>query len=259
MSAQPATHLRLVRVNDEIGEVEYLDSHALEALEAELEKLRVDVKMAQRDVKSKNRRIAELERDLIRERLEHPDREFIKKVGIYWWRKCRGKDYNGRRRINPMSPDRFDAVAALAEMQELKTVDGKRVRCWKYEAQHFKAAIDGAAFDPFTPVAKNGVKQPQNDLEQICRNVSKFEASFKKAPYYEDRDDYEFPPVPGFVRLSPREVARAHEARKDMSGFQLAGHPTGAHIGGITWCASLCVTASERPSQRRWLTMPTLP
>jgi hypothetical protein len=179
----PASHLRLIRVDDDTGEVEPVESRELEAMEAELNKLRVDVKMAQRDVRSKNRRIAELERDKVRERLEHPDREFIKRVCKYWHRKSR----KGNNRIDPLAPHRFDAVAALAEMEKIVIVevDGRRrrERRWRYEAEVFKAAIDGNEFDPFESTHKNGKVDRHNDLEQTCRDVTRFERAAEKAPY----------------------------------------------------------------------------
>lgn len=216
MSAKPARHLALVELDD-AGEITgRVDSEALKTLEARAEKAETNFRLAEKDLASKRRIIANLERDRIRERLEHPDREFIKRVCLYWHRKCRRKDFDGPKRLNPLSPDRFDAVAALAEMEMIVTVevDGKRKRerRWRYEAEHFKAAIDAGEFDPYTPIMKNGKPKPQNDLEQICRNVSKFEAWIEKAPYVLGTwggGDLVVPAVPGFTRLSPQALAEA--------------------------------------------------
>jgi hypothetical protein len=69
--AQPARHLSVVgdHVIDDDGELVTPAD-----LQREVEKLRVDLKMAQRDVMRKNRRIAELEQDKARERMEYPRR-----------------------------------------------------------------------------------------------------------------------------------------------------------------------------------------
>lgn len=195
MSAQPAPHLRLV--NAETGE--FVPSQKLDELNALVAKFKGDLKNAEKDLRAKRRQNAELVRDKARERLEHPQREFVKRVAMSWWQVCRPEDFNGRRRINPMTPDRFDAIAHLAEMEEVRLVDGKRTRCWKYEAEHFKAAIAGAAFDPYTPILKNGKPDPQNDLEQICRSVSRFERFILKCPY----------PVVPIVPARPRPGVRA--------------------------------------------------
>jgi hypothetical protein len=179
VSAQPARHLRVVEVNDETGEAAGID---VEQLVVEVEKLRTDLAMAQRDVKTKNRRISELERDKARERLEHPDRKLIERVCTYWHRRCRAGDA----RINPMSPARFDAVAGLVEMTEvgIVEVDGKRRRRKKrrYEPEDFKMAIDGAHFDHYVKVRKNGTEQHFDDLELICRDSKQFEEFRARVP-----------------------------------------------------------------------------
>lgn len=203
--ASPARHLALVELDDQ-GEITgRVDSDALKTLEARAEKAETNFKLAEKDLAAKRRQIAELTRDKARERLDHPDRDFIVRVCRYWAAKCRP----GNNRIDPLAPNRFDAVAALAEMQkiEMVEVDGKRkrVRCWRYEAQHFKAMVDGGAFDPYVPVLKNGQPDPQNDLEQLARDVTRFERSVRKSPYFTKWDA--LAEVPGFVRFGPKDVA----------------------------------------------------
>lgn len=181
MSAQPVGHLRLVRTDDDGEIIGLVDSDALTTLEAELEKAKLDLKMAQRDVKAKNRRIAELERHKARERLEHPRYSDAVRVAKYWWRKCRA----GNARINYKSPDRLDAVLALMEIEEI-IVDAdtkKRRREPHYAMVDFKAAIDGAAFDHFCKARKNGSEQHYDDLELICRTAAKFDEFVARAPY----------------------------------------------------------------------------
>lgn len=229
MSAQPQRHLRVVEVDDTSGEITYLDSEGLAALEAERDKLKADLANAERDLRGKRAIIANLERDKVRQRLEHPDREFIVRVCRYWHAKCRPDDHaKTRPRIDPISPDRFDAVAALAEMQEIRVVDGRRRKAWKYEAEHFKAAIDGAAFDPFVTVMRNGKPKPQNDLEQVCRMVSKFEAFIEKAPY-------EPVPLAGFTRPSPqglKRLAKERAMRENLARGSKHAPSSGAPLGG---------------------------
>lgn len=204
MSARPKRHLRVVEVDDRTGEVEIVSA---EELAARIKKLEADLDGAEKDLRVKRRRITELQRDKMKERLEHPDREFIVRVCEYWHKRCRRADFDGRRRINPLSPDRFDAVTALAEMEEIAKVDGKRTRVWRYQAEHFKAAIDGAAFDPYTPPQKNGRQEPQNDLEQICRAAAKFEKAMGKAPYLKPGQEWMDLPALEPARVSPDLIA----------------------------------------------------
>jgi hypothetical protein len=180
MSAEPASHLRLVRVDDETGEVEHVESRALEQLEHELAKLRTDLKMAKRDVTSKNRQIAELERNKAFERLHHPDREFIERVAGFWHKLCRAGD----KRVNPLSPMRFDALAALVEMEVIvRDANGKRVgREPRYKPVDFEIAVRGARFDHYVKQRKNGTEQHFDDLEFICRDSKNFEECIARCP-----------------------------------------------------------------------------
>lgn len=183
MSAGPASrHLHLV--DSETGEV--VPSAELAKLQAEVEKLREDRKGLEKDLRTKRRQISELERDKARERLEHPDRELIKRVATYWHRKCKGASP----RINPLSPARFDAVAGLAEMEEIHAdpETGKRSRRKRYRPEDFKRAIDGAAFDHYVKKRRNGTEQHFDDLELICRDSKQFEEFMARAPYAEPVD-----------------------------------------------------------------------
>lgn len=236
MSAAPARHLALVELDDQGEVIGRVESEALQTLEAKAEKLATDFKLAEKDLARQRRVIAELTRDKTRERIDHPDREFIVRVCKYWARKCRPK----ATRLDPLAPNRFDAVAALAEMQgfEMVEVDGrmKRVRCWRYSAEMFKAAIDGGAFDAYTPLHKNGKPNPQNDLEQLCRDVTRFERYIEKAPYVLGTfagGDLVVPAVAGFERLGPKEVAAGLGTRKDSSRVPSRGPAQAAPgIGG---------------------------
>jgi hypothetical protein len=124
VSAEPARHLRVVEVTD-TGEV--LTGTGLAELQAEVEKLRVDLKMAQRDVKAKNRRISELERNKAQERLDYERRADVERIATYWHRKCRPDDFARETpRVNPMSPERFDAVRGILDQERLVPVEGQK-------------------------------------------------------------------------------------------------------------------------------------
>jgi hypothetical protein len=182
VSAQPARHLALVDQNT--GEV--VDSRELAELQAKLEKAQADLKNAEKDLRVKRATITQLQADKVAERLEHPQRDLILGICKYWHQVCRPEDYNGRHRIVSSSPDRFDAVAALVEMERIvrdESAKGKRRREWVYEREHFAAAINGAAFDPFETVHKNGKVERHNDLSQICKDVTRFERAIAKCPY----------------------------------------------------------------------------
>lgn len=171
--ASPARHLHAVpdHVVDEHGEVV-----TPEALVAEIEKLRIDLKMAQRDVKSKNRKINELERDRAQEREHYERRKDVERIWSYWNRRL-GQD-------KALTGDRFDAVRGMLEEVRLVQVEGKRraVREPAYTLEDFKAAIDGCWFDPFITKRRNGTELRHNDLALVCRDGKTFESFIAKAP-----------------------------------------------------------------------------
>jgi hypothetical protein len=178
VSALPARRLHLVGdqlVDDDTGEIV---PREVADLTEQVEKLKTDLRMAQRDVKAKNRRIAEMERDKAQERLNHPRYQDIERIARYWHRKCRG----GSGRVNPMSPDRFDAVARILDQERIVVVDGKRTTEPMYSMEECKAAVDGLAFDHFTKPRRNGSVQHFDDLELAFRDSKHFEEFRDKAP-----------------------------------------------------------------------------
>lgn len=181
MSARPARHLQLVDTNT--GEI--VESQELGAMQHELEELRTKFKMAQRDVAAKNLRIANLEADKARERLDYERYEDVKRIATYWHRKCRA----GSKRVNPMSPDRFDAVRGILEQQEIVYVEvpGRKKPARKYVPKYSmaecKAAVDGAHFDHYVSKRRNGSEQHYDDLELIFRSGAKFEEFRDRCPY----------------------------------------------------------------------------
>lgn len=181
MSAQPAPSRHLHLVNED-GEV--VPSSKLEELQEQLEKLKVDLKMAQRDVKAKNRRIAELEANKIAERLNYERRGDVERILKYWWRKCR----NANPRVQYMSPDRFDLIRELLDSEEtiIEQIPGKKRAVKRREPRNrledFKAAIDGAHFDGYSKPRKNGSVVTYDDITTICKSQASFDEHIKKAP-----------------------------------------------------------------------------
>lgn len=185
MSAQPAGHLMLVETDSNGEIVGRAKAPALEELQAEVNKLADELKMAHRDIDSKNRRILELERDRAAERLEYERYADVERVATYWHRKCRPEDYARKRpKINPMSPDRFDAVRGILDQERLVPVPGKKRRRREpaYTLEDCKLAIDGAAFDAFRKQRKNGTWEVFNDLELVFRSGKHFESFRDRAP-----------------------------------------------------------------------------
>jgi hypothetical protein len=104
----------------------------------------------------------------------------VERIATYWHKKCRGGD----KRVNPMAPVRFDAVRGLLDQEQIVVDEetGKRRREPMYTLEQFKAAIDGAFFDPFVTTRKNGSQQRHDDLELVCRSSKHFEEFIAKAP-----------------------------------------------------------------------------
>lgn len=183
-SAQPARHLHVVNgqfVDDQTGEV---IPPEIGRLQEEIAQLKLDLKMAQRDVKTKNRQISMLEQDRVQQRIQHPRRADIQRIATYWHRKCRPEDYaRATRRIHPMSDDRFDAIAAILDQKEqVVGAGGKRRWEQKYTLEMCRAAIDGAKFDPFEKKQKNGRAKRFDDLALIFRDGAHFEDFRDRAP-----------------------------------------------------------------------------
>jgi hypothetical protein len=137
----------------------------------EVMKLREDLANAERELRRHRRTIEQLKRDATRERLEYDRRDDVERICLYWWRKCRQSD----KRVNPVSDDRFDAVRRMLDSTRIEMVDGKRRRVPAYELDAFKEAIDGAAYDHYSKVRKNGSMVHYDDLELICRDGKHFE------------------------------------------------------------------------------------
>lgn len=206
-------------VDGDTGEI--LPSTELAAMQARLEKLEGDLKGAEKDLRAKRRIISELQRDRAQERLQHPHYALIRRVCRYWHAKCRGSDP----RVNPMTPDRFDAVAALTEMERIvrdEDAPRKKRREWLYELEHFKAAIDGAYFDHYVSKRRNGSDCHHWDLELICRGAAKFDEFIARCPH---------PVVPiAPARETPNALALRPVTRNNPS--EVPNHPLPGQGGG---------------------------
>lgn len=175
MSAQPARHLHLVDgvFHDDNGEVV---TEEVAKLLDQIEKLTMDLKMAQRDVKAKNRRIATLEADAVRERLDYSRRVEVERVFKYWQRRC------GHEKA-ALTPLRFDAIRGILEQQLIEVDEGgKKRRRLAYRIEDFKTAIDGCALDHYVKERKNGSVQHFDDIEWVCRDGKNFEECLARAP-----------------------------------------------------------------------------
>lgn len=242
MSAQPARHLQLVEV-DENGEFKKVDSRELAELQTALRKAQEDLKLAERDLVTKRRQLAEKERDKVRERLEHPQRELIVRVCRYWWRRI----HNENPRMNPLTPCRFDAVAALVELEELVTepVPGKKrpkkTRRWLFQMEHFKGAIDGAAHEPYSNTLKSGKVEAYNDLTTIFKNADSVRRHLGRCPYeVVPILPARVPPgeelaIQGVTRNNPSTVPSQGPASTGPGGFTYGQEcPVGGGAGRVT-------------------------
>jgi hypothetical protein len=166
---EPARGLHVVG-----GTGEIVEHRETALLLAEVEKLKTDLKAAERDLRAKRRRITELERDRVKERETYRRRADVERVHSYWQRRLG--------HAKALTADRFDAVQGMLDQVRIDVVDGKRVKAPAYSLDDFKAAIDGAWFDPFITRRKNGTEQRHDDLALICRDAKTFDGFVARAP-----------------------------------------------------------------------------
>jgi ribosomal protein S15P/S13E len=171
MSAEPAPLRRLTVVDKDSGEVVDPEVARLQERIAILEQ---NLRDAEKDLRTKRAQITKLRKDKVRERVEYARRDDVDRIHSYWQRRLgHGK---------ALTADRFDAVRGLLEETHIEVVDGKPVKVDTYELSDFKAAIDGAWFDPFTTKRKNGTLARHDDLALICRDGKTFEGFIARAP-----------------------------------------------------------------------------
>lgn len=150
-------HLRVVHA--ETGEV--VDS-------PELERALTQIRMLERDLAGKRLKIADLERDYDKIRDQHPRRRDIERVHAYWQKRC------GHPRARLDNPE-FFAIASLL------LLGGKRHPEFAWP-EDFKAAVDGAAYDPFVTTRKNGTRNRHDSLGLIFRDAAHMRDFIAKAP-----------------------------------------------------------------------------
>lgn len=157
-----ARHLRIVDLDS--GEILEADV-GLEALTARVTQLEENLADAERDLRAKRRRIAELERDKQAERDNYERRDELVEIVNEWRRVC-------NKPRAKLTDDRFDAVRALLDVTKPKP----------YTREHFSLAFAGAAFDPYIVRRKNGSEKRFDDLALICRGGAQLEEFIRKAP-----------------------------------------------------------------------------
>lgn len=235
MAAQPRGHLQLVEI-DANGEFKKVDSKQLASLQAELEEVKTKFKMAQRDVAAKNLRINNLERDQAQERLSYERYADVQRIARYWHQKV----HAGNARVNPMSPDRFDAVRGILDQERVvwdEPGDGRKRRRKRrepmYTLEECKAAIDGCVFDHFTKKRRNGSEQHFTDLEFIFRNSKNFEECRARCPY--DYTALDLRPVTrdSSTGFQPTPSGQAGRRRFEGSGESYVQGHLGAGVGRL--------------------------
>lgn len=174
----PARHLTVVPGGflDENGEV---ISPEVASLREEVAQLKQDVKNLENDIAGKRRVISELRRDKARERLDYARYDDVKRIATFWWRLiCKSNP-----RVQPMSPERFDAVKGILEIKTFEVDErGKRRYAPVHELADFEQAIRGAHYDPYITRRKNGTEKRHDDLSLICRDQTRFREFMAKAP-----------------------------------------------------------------------------
>lgn len=158
MTAAP--HLRVITSDGEI-----LEEHP------ELEALRTQIRMLERERAGQRLKIAGLEQDKARERLEHPRSEDIERCHRYWQRKCN----------HPRAGLDDAAFWCIAELLELRVKPRSEEREFAWP-RDFKAAIDGAAHDPWTRVRKNGSVKRFDALKTVFKDADSMREFIARAP-----------------------------------------------------------------------------
>jgi hypothetical protein len=172
VSAEPAPIRRLAPVDLDTGEIVNPEIARLQDRIAELEGALRD---ANADLVSKRAQITRLKKDKAEERTRYSRRADVARVHRYWQKRLGVKQ--------GLTADRFDAIRDRLEETELRIVDGKaeKVAIWEFP-EDFKRAVDGAWFDPFITVMKNGRKKYHDDLALIFRDGKTMQSFIDRAP-----------------------------------------------------------------------------
>jgi hypothetical protein len=182
MSA-PVRHLRV------------LDVDTGEALDRDVYIVQLEDQIAglQRDVKAEHLRYENLKRDKAREAQEHGLFPKVKELFDYW-RKTTGH------LKSKFMPERFwQAVAFLED----------------YGEDACRLAIDGAAFDPFETIRKNGSRKKHDGWHLIFRDADKFEDFANRAPREGDEN--------GSAGATPGGTPQSQQAAPGTRGAEGGG------------------------------------
>lgn len=170
---------RLVAVDADSGEV---INPEVVRLQEQVEALQAALKEAEADLVTKRSQITRLKRDKAEERTKYPRREDVVRVHAYWQKRLGTK--------KALTADRFDAIKGMLEETRLEIVDQRAQKVHAFEfPEDFKAAIDGAWFDPFTKQMKNGKVQKFDDLALIFRDGKTMQSFIDRAPEFKAAQD----------------------------------------------------------------------
>lgn len=156
-SPPPERHLRAV--DTATGEV--AADVDVQALVYEVEQLRSDLELAEKDLRAKRALIRKLQTDAEKERRSYLARDVVERIFDYWREACRHPN-------SKLTSDRFDAVRWALDAG--------------YSEEQIRMAVDGAAFDPFITRQRNGRDKRHDDLALICSNGKRVESYACKAP-----------------------------------------------------------------------------
>lgn len=177
MSAEPAPLRRLAAVDLNSGEV--VDPEVVR-LQERIANLEQALREAEADLVTKRAMVTRLKRDKAEERTKYDRRGDVVKVHQYWQRRLGTK--------KALTADRFDAIKGMLEETRLEIVDQRAQKVFAFEfPADFKRAVDGAWFDPFSKVMKNGRTQKFDDLALIFRDAKTMQSFIDRAPDFEER------------------------------------------------------------------------
>lgn len=170
-----ARHLRLVDVDSG----EWVADTDVAQLQERIEDLEGKLKDAELELRVKRAMITRLKRDMARERVEYERYDDVKRIAVFWWRLVA----KSSPKVNPMTPERFDAVRGILDLKTFELDErGRRRYAPLHPLEDFEQAIRGAHFDPFVTVRKNGSRKRHDDLALICRDEGRFREFMAKAP-----------------------------------------------------------------------------
>jgi hypothetical protein len=130
----------------------------------EWRELKVAAELLEQDLRTKRAQIKRLQADADLDRRTCAERPAIDKLFALWQEQCKHPR-------SKLTAERFDAARVLLQKG--------------YTAEDLTLAIEGAAYDPFTKVRKNGSLEAFNDFELIMRDGTHVERFANRAPMKE--------------------------------------------------------------------------